>query len=210
MPLVLALREVQDIEHINELFAPRSARTHPGCVVPRGPHLDIQARGLKDYPPQTAGGIFYKQLMAMTCRWTSSRPTSRPTTTSTFSCAPGRRMTSNTSWAAGALISLARWCRTTCASPTCSCTSRGTRRGAVRVLHALLDPHPHARGTALSADLAYRTGRPGARRAGRARVSAPLQRTFEDCSSLPRQARTKAGIRGVRLADTSAASALWC
>jgi ubiquinone biosynthesis protein Coq4 len=44
------------------------------------------------------------------------------------------------------------------------------------------------------------------------RESAPLYSLrFEELFELtPEQAREKAGIRGVRLADTSAASALWC
>ena len=61
MPLVLALREVQDIGHINELFA---AERRKNSVLDQwfreGYVSSFRRENLKDYPPETTAGIFYK------------------------------------------------------------------------------------------------------------------------------------------------------
>ena len=82
-----------------------------------------------------------------------------------------------------------------CASSTCSTSTRILTRA---VLH-----YPQTWLTVL--DALERGSQVG-------RESAPLYSLrFEELFDLtPEQARAKAGIRGVRLADTSAASALWC
>src|ERR1700685_2041461 len=64
MPLVLALREVQDIDRINALFAEVRRQT---AALDRGfsegSVSSFRREALRDSPSHTMAGIFYKQLM---------------------------------------------------------------------------------------------------------------------------------------------------
>lgn len=61
--LVMILREVQDIDHINELFA-QERRKNPELDVwfKEGFSSSFTLDDLKEYDPDTVGGIFYTQL----------------------------------------------------------------------------------------------------------------------------------------------------
>lgn len=63
--LVQILREVQDIDHINRLFAAERARNPALDAWFRDGFVSTFRRDdLKDYAPGTVGGIFYAQLVA--------------------------------------------------------------------------------------------------------------------------------------------------
>ena len=61
--LVMILREVQDIDHINALFA-QERRNNPelDAWFNEGFSSNFTLDDLKDYGPDTVGGIFYTQL----------------------------------------------------------------------------------------------------------------------------------------------------
>ena len=118
MPLVLALREVQDIEHINELFAAeRRKNAALDAWFRDGQHVHLQARGLAGL----CAGTLRRHLLQAADGQRPAGGHRAPVQAAERLpvLLPARRPDARSrahSRAAAASTSSARWCRTTCAS----------------------------------------------------------------------------------------------
>jgi len=213
MPLVLALREVQDIDHINELFAAeRRKNAHLDAWFREGHISTFKRESLKDYPPHTAGGIFYKQLMDNDLQVDIVPPYKPANDYQYFFLRAGQTHDLEHILGGGGfdfigevvpyymrLSNLFVHLSPELAGELCVFYMLSSTRILTRaVLH-----YPQTWLTVL--DALERGAQVG-------RESGPLYSVkWEDVIGLtPEEARIKCGIRGVRLADTSQASAQWC
>lgn len=213
MPLVLALREVQDLNHINELFAAERRKNPALDAWFREGHISTFKReDLKDYPPASTAGIFYKQLMANDLQVDIVPPYKPQNDYQYFFLRAGQTHDLEHILGGGGFDFIGEvvpyYMRLTNLFVHLSAELAGElcvfyMLSSTRILTRAVLHYPQTWLTVL--DALERGAQVG-------RESAPLYSLrFEDLFELtPEAARIKAGIRGVRLADTSAASAQWC
>ncbi len=213
MPLVLALREVQDINHINELFAAeRRKNGHLDAWFREGHISTFKREDLKAYAPGSTAGILYKQLMANDLQVDIVPPYKPQNDYQFFFLRAGQTHDLEHILGGGGFDFIGEvvpyYMRLTNLFVHLSPELAGElcvfyMLSSTRILTRAVLHYPQTWLTVL--DALERGSQVG-------RESAPLYSLrFEDIFELtPERAREKCGIRGVRLADTSAASALWC
>jgi ubiquinone biosynthesis protein COQ4 len=213
MPLVLALREVQDIEHINALFA-AERRKNPALDAwfRTGYVSSFKREDLRDYPPHTMAGIFYKQLMDNDLQVDIVPPYKPQNDYQYFFLRAGQTHDLEHILGGGGFDFIGEvvpyYMRLTNLFVHLSAELAGElcvfyMLSSTRILTRAVLHYPHTWLTVL--DALERGAEVG-------RKSDPLYSLrWEDVFELtPEQARLKCGIRAVRLADTAAASAAWC
>ena len=213
MPLVLALREVQDIGHINELFAAeRRKNLSLDAWFREGYISSFKREDLKGYGPHTCGGIFYKQLMDNDLQVDIVPPYKPQNDYQYFMLRAGQTHDLEHVLGGGGFDFIGElvpyYMRLTNLFVHLSPELAGELSvfsvlSSTRILPRAVLHYPQTWLTAL--DALERGARVG-------RESAPLYSLrWEDAFDLPpHQAREKFGIRGVREADTATASAMWC
>jgi ubiquinone biosynthesis protein COQ4 len=212
IPLVLALREVQDINHINELFATERKKNPALHAWFREGHVSsFKREDLKDYPPHTCAGIFYTQLMANDLQVDIVPPYKPQNDYQYFFLRAGQTHDLEHILGGGGFDFIGElvpyYMRLTNLFVHLSAELAGELStfyilGSTRILTRAVLHYPH---TWLTVVDALERG------ACVGRESAPLYSVrFEDVFALtPQEARLKLGIRGVREADTGPASAQW-
>jgi ubiquinone biosynthesis protein COQ4 len=213
MPLVLALREVQDIDHINGLFAAeRKKNAALDTWFREGFVSSFKRADLKDYPPGTVGGIFYKQLMDNDLQVDIVPPYQAQNDYQYFFLRAGQTHDLDHILGGGGFDFIGElvpyYMRLTNLFVHLSPELAGELSvfsilSSTRIVTRAVLHYPQTWLTVLDAM---------ERGAAVGRESAPIYLLrFEDVFELtPAEARLKCGIRGVRAADTAAASALWC
>jgi ubiquinone biosynthesis protein Coq4 len=213
MPLVLALREVQDIDHINALFAAeRKMNAALDAWFREGYVSSFKREALKDYPPHTMAGIFYKQLMDNDLQVDIVPPYRPQNDYQFFFLRAGQTHDLEHILGGGGFDFIGEvvpyYMRLTNLFVHLSPELAGElcvfyMLSSTRILTRAVLHYPQTWLTVL--DALERGAQVG-------RESDPLyslrwEAVFE---LTPEQARKKCGVRGVRLADTSVASAQWC
>jgi ubiquinone biosynthesis protein COQ4 len=213
MPLVLALREVQDINHINELFAAeRRKNAALDAWFREGFVSSFSREDLKRYPPQTVGGIFYRQLMNNDLQVDIVPPYKAQNDYQYFFLRAGQTHDLEHILGGGGFDFIGElvpyYMRLTNVFVHLSPELAGELSvfsilSSTRILTRAVLHYPQTWLTAL--DAVERGAQVG-------RESDPIwMLRFEEVFELtPEAARRKCGIRGVREADTASASALWC
>jgi ubiquinone biosynthesis protein COQ4 len=213
MPLVLALREVQDINHINALFA-AERRKNPALDAwfGEGYISRFKREDLKQYAPGSVGGIFYKQLMDNDLQVDIVPPYKPQNDYQYFFLRAGQTHDLEHILGGGGFNFIGEvvpyYMRLSNLFVHLSAELAGELSvfsilSSTRILTRAVLHYPQTWLTVL--DAMERGARVG-------RESDPLYLLrFEDVFELtPEEARRKCGIRGVREVDTAAASALWC
>jgi len=213
MPLVLALREVQDVDHINELFA-RERRNNPALDAWFGAGYisSFKRADLSGYPPDSVGGIFYKQLMDNDLQVDIVPPYKPQNDYQYFFLRAGQTHDLEHILGGGGFDFIGEvvpyYMRLTNLFVHLSAELAGELSvfymlSSTRILTRAVLHYPQTWLTVL--DALERGAQVG-------RESGPLYSLrWEDVFELtPEEARARCGIRGVRLADTAAASAQWC
>jgi len=213
MPLVLALREVQDIGHINALFAAeREKNPALDAWFREGFVSTFQREDLKRYPPETVGGIFYAQLVANDLQVDIVPPYKAQNDYQYFFLRAGQTHDLEHILGGGSFDFIGElvpyYMRLTNLFVHLSPELAGELSvfyvlSSTRIITRAVLHYPQTWLTALDAL---------ERGAGVGRESGPLYSVrFEDVFELtPAAARVKLGIRGVREVNTSQASAQWC
>ena len=213
MPLVLALREVQDIAHINELFAAeRRQNSALDAWFREGFVSTFRREDLKGYPPGSVGGIFYKQLVDNDLQVDIVPPYKAQNDYQYFFLRAGQTHDLEHILGGGGFNFIGEvvpyYMRLTNLFVHLSPELAGELSvfsilSSTRILTRAVLHYPQTWLTVV--DALERGARVG-------RESGPLYSLrFEDVFELtPAQARAKCGIRGVVEADTGPASALWC
>jgi len=212
MPLVLALREVQDIGHINALFAAERAKNAQlDAWFRTGFVSTFQREDLKRYPAGTVGSIFYKQLVANDLQVDIVPPYKAQNDYQYFFLRAGQTHDLEHILGGGSFDFIGElvpyYMRLTNLFVHLSAELAGElcvfyMLSSTRILTRAVLHYPQTWLTAL--DALERGARVG-------RESSPLYSVrFEDVFELtPEEARRKLGIRGVREVDTGAASSQW-
>jgi ubiquinone biosynthesis protein COQ4 len=213
MPLVLALREVQDIGRINELFAAeRRKNAALDAWFRAGFVSSFKREDLKRYPPGTVGGIFYKQLMDNDLQVDIVPPYKAQNDYQYFFLRAGQTHDLDHILGGGGFDFIGElvpyYMRLTNLFVHMSPELAGELSvfsilSSTRIVTRAVLHYPQTWLTVLDAI---------ERGAAVGRESDPIYLLrFEDVFELtPDEARLKCGIRGVRSADTAPASALWC
>ena len=212
MPLVLALREVQDVAHINELFAAeRRKNAALDAWFGEGFVSTFRREDLKGYPPGTCGGIFYKQLTDNDLQVDIVPPYKPQNDYQYFFLRAGQTHDLEHILGGGGFDFIGElvpyYMRLTNLFVHLSPELAGELSvfsilSSTRIITRAVLHYPQTWLTVLDAlERGTRVGR----------ESAPLYSLrFEDVFELtPEEARLKCGIRGVREADTAPASAQW-
>jgi ubiquinone biosynthesis protein COQ4 len=212
IPLVLALREVQDISRINELFAAERGRnTALDAWFREGFVSRFQREDLRDYAPHTVGGIFYRQLVTNDLQVDIVPPYKAQNDYQYFFLRAGQTHDLEHILGGGGFDFIGElvpyYMRLTNLFVHLSAELAGELSvfymlSSTRILTRAVLHYPQTWLTVL--DALERGARVG-------RESGPLYSLrFEDVLDLtPEEARVKCGIRGVREVDTSQASAQW-
>ena len=213
MPLVLALREVQDIGRINELFAVERRKNAALDEWFRAGHVSTFKReDLARYPPGSCGGIFYRQLMDNDLQVDIVPPYKAQNDYQYFFLRAGQTHDLEHILGGGGFDFIGElvpyYMRLTNLFVHLSAELAGELSvfsilSSTRIITRAVLHYPQTWLTVVDAM---------ERGAAAGRESAPLYLLrWEDVFELtPQQARAKCGIRGVREADTKTASAFWC
>jgi ubiquinone biosynthesis protein COQ4 len=212
MPLVLALREVQDIPRINELFAAERRKNAALDEWFRAGFISsFRREDLARYAPDTVGGIFYRHLMANDLQVDIVPPYKPQNDYQYFFLRAGQTHDLEHILGGGGFDFIGElvpyYMRLTNLFVHLSAELAGELSvfsilSSTRILTRAVLHYPQTWLTVV--DALERGARVG-------RESSPLYSLrFEDVLELDlEEARAKCGIRGVRAADTSQASALW-
>lgn len=210
--LVQILREVQDIEHINTLFAAeRQKNPALDAWFSEGFVSNFQARDLELYGPDTTGGLFYKQLTDLGMQVDIVPPFTPRDDFEYFQLRAGQTHDFEHLLGGGGFDFIGElvpyYMRLTNLFMHLSPELAGELSvfsilGSTRILTRAVLHYPH---TWLTVQNAVERGA----RVGR--ESAPIyMMRYEDVFSLPLEAaRETLGIKGVEFEDTAVASAQW-